>query len=159
MKHFVYMYMHTCMCAKLLQACFTLCDPVDCSLLGSSVHGILQARILKWVSMPSSRGFSKPRDQTYISWFPALTDGFFTTSTTWEAHTSMIFKNTMYPRFKKVKTKIISLICEVLMSLTSMLQFPYLETKLLLFSIFLIHLGKVMKNCFNICLLDTPRCQ
>ena len=46
------------MCAKLLQ----LCDPVDCSLPGSSVHGILQARILDWVAMPSSRGSSCPRD-------------------------------------------------------------------------------------------------
>ena len=38
---------------------------MDCSLPGSSVHGILQARILEWVAMPSSRGFSRPRDQAY----------------------------------------------------------------------------------------------
>ena len=37
--------------AKSLQLCPTLCDPVDCSLLGSSVHGVLQARILEWVAM------------------------------------------------------------------------------------------------------------
>ena len=43
------------------------CDPMDCSLPGSSVHGISQARILEWVAMPSSRGFSQPRDQTHIS--------------------------------------------------------------------------------------------
>ena len=43
-------------CAKALQSCPTLCDPMDCSLPGSSVHGILQARILEWVAMPSSRG-------------------------------------------------------------------------------------------------------
>ena len=41
--------------AKSLQSCLTLCDPMDCSLLGSSVHGILQARILEWVGMPTSR--------------------------------------------------------------------------------------------------------
>ena len=41
-----------CMCAKSLQSCPTLCNPMDCSLLGSSVHGILQARILEWVTMP-----------------------------------------------------------------------------------------------------------
>ena len=40
------------MCAKLLQLSPTLCDPMDCSLPGSSVHGILQARILEWVAMP-----------------------------------------------------------------------------------------------------------
>ena len=42
----------------------TLCDPMDCSLLDSSVHRILQARILEWVAMSSSRGSSQPRNQT-----------------------------------------------------------------------------------------------
>ena len=42
------------------QSCPTLCDPTDCSPPGSSVHGILQARILEWVAMPSSRGSSRP---------------------------------------------------------------------------------------------------
>ena len=42
--------------AKLLQSCPTLCDPMDCSPSGSSVHGIFQARILEWVAMLSSRG-------------------------------------------------------------------------------------------------------
>ena len=51
-------------CAQSLQACLTLCYPVDCSLPASSVHGILQTRILAWVAMPSSRGFSQPRDRT-----------------------------------------------------------------------------------------------
>ena len=54
--------------AKLLQSCLTLCDPMDCSPSGSSVHGILQARILEWVAMPSCRGSSRPRDQTQISY-------------------------------------------------------------------------------------------
>ena len=44
------------------QSCLTLYDPMDCSLPGSSVHGILQARILEWVAMPSSRGSSPPRE-------------------------------------------------------------------------------------------------
>ena len=56
------------MCAKSLQSCLTLCDPMDCSLPGSSVLGILQARILEWVAMPSSRGSSQPRDRTHISY-------------------------------------------------------------------------------------------
>ena len=47
----------------------TLCDPMDCSPPGSSVHGILQARILEWVAISSSRGSSWPRDQTHVSWF------------------------------------------------------------------------------------------
>ena len=54
-----------CVCAKLLQSCSTLCDPMDYSPPGFSVHGILQARILDWVAVPS-RGSSWPRDQTHI---------------------------------------------------------------------------------------------
>ena len=69
------MHMH----AKSLQSCPTHCDPVDCSLPESSVHGILQARILEWVAMPSSRGSSRPRDQIRISCCSCLADGFFTT--------------------------------------------------------------------------------
>ena len=46
--------------AKSFQWYPTLCDPMDCSLPGSSVHGILQARILEWIAKPSSRGSSHP---------------------------------------------------------------------------------------------------
>ena len=49
------------------RSCLTLCNPIDCSLLGSSVHGISQAKILEWVAIPCSRGLSRPRDQTLIS--------------------------------------------------------------------------------------------
>ena len=48
------------MCVQLLQSCLTLCHPMDCSLPGSSVHGILQARILEWVAMPSSGDLPNP---------------------------------------------------------------------------------------------------
>ena len=54
-------------CAKSLQSCMTLCHPMGHSLPGSSVYGILQARILQWVAMPSSRGSSLPRDQIWVS--------------------------------------------------------------------------------------------
>ena len=50
-----------CSHAKLLQSCLTLCDPMDCNPAGSSVHGILQARMLEWVAMPSSRASSRGR--------------------------------------------------------------------------------------------------
>ena len=65
--------------------CFSqvrLCSPMDCNLPGPSVHGILQARILEWVAIPSSRGFSPPRDGTCISSYvsSALAGRFFTTS-------------------------------------------------------------------------------
>ena len=53
--------------ARLLQLCLALCNAVDCSLPGSSVLGILQAGILEWVAVPSSRGASRPRDGTLLS--------------------------------------------------------------------------------------------
>ena len=57
------------------QLCPTLCDPMDCSLPGSSIHGILQARILDWVAIPFSRGSSWFRDWTQVS---CITGRFFT---------------------------------------------------------------------------------
>ena len=51
----------------LAQSCPTLRDPMDCSLPGSSVHGILQARILEWVAISFSRISSQPRDWTWVS--------------------------------------------------------------------------------------------
>ena len=58
--------------AKLLQLCATLCDPVNWSPPGSSVHEILQARILECVAMPSFRGSSQPRGQTLVSYVPCI---------------------------------------------------------------------------------------
>ena len=55
-------------CCLVTKSCPTLCDPMDGSPPGSSVHGILQARMLEWVAMPSSRGSSRPRDGTHIWW-------------------------------------------------------------------------------------------
>ena len=58
---------HVCMWAKLLQLCLTLFNPMDCSLPGSYVHGILQAGILEWDAISFSRGSSWPRDWTPVS--------------------------------------------------------------------------------------------
>ena len=58
-------------CCLVAQLCPTLCDPMDCSPPGSSIHGIFQARILEWIAMPFSRGSSQPRVRTltsYIIW-------------------------------------------------------------------------------------------
>ena len=77
--HLISRFVH----AKLLQSCPTLqlYEP------GSSVRGILQARILKWVAISSSRGSSQPGGRTSISVSPTLAGGFFPTSATWEART------------------------------------------------------------------------
>ena len=65
------------LCAKSRLSCPTLCDPVDCNLPRSSVHGILQARILEWVAMPSSERPPRPRDQTCASCSSYTEDGLF----------------------------------------------------------------------------------
>jgi len=62
-------------CGLVAQLCLTLCNPIDCSPPGSSVHAILQARILEWVAIPFSRGSSPPRDQTQVS---RIANRFFT---------------------------------------------------------------------------------
>ena len=67
---------------KSPQSCLTLCNPMDCSPPGTSVHGILQARILEWVSMPSSRDPLDPGIKPVSLASPALAGGFFTTSAT-----------------------------------------------------------------------------
>ena len=61
-----------CKHAKSLQSCLTLCDPMDCNPPGFSVHGILQARILKWIAMPSSRGYSIYMYLFSFKFFPYL---------------------------------------------------------------------------------------
>ena len=61
--------------SSVAQSCPTLCDPMNPSTSGSSVYGILQARILEWVAIPFSRGSSQPRDRTLVS---RITGRFFT---------------------------------------------------------------------------------
>jgi len=51
-----------------LQLCPILCDPLDCSLPGPSIHGFSQVRVLEWVAITFSRGSSRPRDLTFVSW-------------------------------------------------------------------------------------------
>ena len=72
----------------------TLCDPVDCSPPGSSVHGILQARVLEWVAIPFSRGSSWARDWTLASHIVGRP---VTLWTTWEAQLSFLFAHNRTP--------------------------------------------------------------
>ena len=67
-----------CVC-ECMQSCLTVCDPMDCSLAGSSVHGIFQARILEWVAISYSRGSSQSRIELTSLGSPELTGRFFTT--------------------------------------------------------------------------------
>ena len=81
----VCVYVCLCVCVSVLvaQSSLTLCDPMDCSSRGFSVHGILQARILELVAIPFFRGYSQPRARTQAS---HIIGRFFTIWATWEAH-------------------------------------------------------------------------
>ena len=100
-------------CAKSLELSLTLCNPVDRSSLGSSVHGIYQAKILEWVAMPSSRGPFWPKDRTLVLTSPALAGGFFTTSATGEVQISLrLLKSLNLPPLHVVrKTSLDELSC------------------------------------------------
>ena len=84
-----HLYLHICVhihniCShvythvRCAQSCLTLCDPMDYSQPDSSVHGIFQARILEWVAISYSKGFSRPRDRTQVSWVSPIARWFFT---------------------------------------------------------------------------------
>ena len=64
--------LQTCSLCSVAPACPSLCDPVDCSPPGSSVHGIYQARIMEWVATSSSRGSSWPRYWTWVTYISCI---------------------------------------------------------------------------------------
>ena len=84
---YVYVYLHThmslsiFMCARSLQSCPTLRNPLGCSPSGFPVHGILQERILEWVAAPSFRDLPNPGIEPTSLMSPTLAVGFFTTAT------------------------------------------------------------------------------
>ena len=84
----------------VLQSCLTLCGPMDCRPPGSSVHGILQARILERIAIPSSRGSFQLRDQTGISCFPCIGKWILYHCATWETQLLNVLKHeTFSPYF------------------------------------------------------------
>ena len=94
------------------QSCPTLCDPMDCSPPGSSLHRILQARTLVWVAIPFSRGFSWPRDQILVS---RIVVRFFTIwATSWH------FKMMTFFIFAQLMRHLLT----ELLHLSSLLQMP-----------------------------------
>ena len=94
-----------CVCrhANLLQSCPTLWDFMDYSPLGSSVHGISQARILKWVATSSSRGSSWSRDQTQVS---SIANKFFSIWTTMEGQRAITQERMKFPGQRRNDTQL-----------------------------------------------------
>ena len=94
-------YLVTCCCCCLVSNCIWLFrGPMDCSLPGSSVHGISQARILEWVAFPFFRGYSWPRDWTCISCNSRLILYHWAT---WEA--DLVTHNETIPLLDKLQIK------------------------------------------------------
>ena len=83
LDHIVFMGKSSCL---VVQLCLTLCYPLNCSLPGSSVHGISQLRILEWVAIFFSKWSSQSRDQTCISWFSSIAGRFLTCWAIGKAH-------------------------------------------------------------------------
>ena len=92
--------------SEIAQSCLTLCDPVDCSPPGSSVHGFLQARILEWIVISFSRESSRPRDRTHVS---RIADRHFNLWATREALTDLVSHISVC--FWAVVTKIQNWVC------------------------------------------------
>ena len=90
--------------AKSLQSCSTLCNPMDCSLPGSSVHGLLHARVLEWGARPSSRVFCCARDWTGVFCIFFILGRFFTTKPPHKPiihhHIHFILANLIYKKWQ-----------------------------------------------------------
>ena len=122
-----------------LQPCLTMCDPMDCSLPGSSVYGILQARVPEWVAMPFCSGFFRPKDGTQVS---CIADRFFTTE---PPRKPLIYLNCIkstiltYPSFGRTRTCLLS----------KNLDFGYFQIHVQVFKLLELK-GKVSSLIFNI---------
>ena len=97
------------LCVKVLvsQSCPTICNPMDCSLPGSSVPGILKAGILEWIAIPFPRGSSRPRVQTWVS---CIIGRFFTICATREAHCGELYNYFMKSQFNNIEIKFLLVI-------------------------------------------------
>ena len=97
-----YHFLLQCMKVKsekeVTQSCLTLSDPMDCSLPGSSVRGIFQARVLEWIAISFSRGLSRPRNRTRVS---HIVGRRFTVGAIREAQGYMSYNNKKNSRGKK----------------------------------------------------------
>ena len=89
--------------SEVAQSCPTLCDPIDCSLSGSSIHAIFQARVLEWIAISFSRGSSRPRNRTRVS---RIAGRRFTIWATREAHVSKV-KSLLFNMLSRIVRKLI----------------------------------------------------
>ena len=91
--------------SEVAQSCLTLCNPMDCNLPGSFVHGIFQARILEWVAISFSRESSRAKDRTQVSHIACR---LFTTGATRESLKHRERERTVFPSMCLRKSKLCS---------------------------------------------------
>ena len=133
-----YMCVCVCVCVRTrAQSCPTLCGPVDCSLPDSSVHAIFQARILEWVAISSSRGIFLTQGSNLSLISPALSGGFFITSTTWKTHTCIYVCKyiicSLYSLLKVIEFIEYSSLCYAVDCLFYIVLCVYVNPKLLIY--------------------------
>ena len=87
----------------VFQVASVVCDPMDCSLPGSSVYGILQQRTVEWVAFPSPGDLPNPGIEPRSLMFPALSGGSFTTTATWEASFNPMYPNIISSTYNQHK--------------------------------------------------------
>ena len=92
--HVNYKIQYLCVCVLVAQSCPTLCNPMDHCPPGSSVHGILHARILEWIAIPFSRVSSRPKDQTCVSCISCIGRQILYHCATWKS--LLLFSNSNY---------------------------------------------------------------
>ena len=83
--------------SEVAQSCPTFIDPKDCSLPGFSLHGILQARVLEWVAISSSRGSSWPRNRTWVSCIPGKHFNLWATREVSESESHSVMSDSLRP--------------------------------------------------------------
>ena len=132
-----------CVHAQSLPSCLTLCDPGVCSPPGSSVLGNLQARVLKWIAMPSFKGSSRPRDQTHISYVSCIgrAGSLFTIGATWETlYKHVLYLSTSLPQLLSIFIRPVA--CGPILQILQILPcavIPFLLPKSVSLSLLLVH--------------------
>ena len=107
---------------EVTQSCPTLFDPMDCSLQGSSVHGIFQARVLEWVAISFSRGSSQTKDWTWVSHIAGRR------FTVWATRKASAKRNTVYFWWVAGLSKLIWQVLGLFSPINHLLQYYILET-------------------------------
>ena len=143
---------NTFVCMLCAQSCPTLCNPLDCSLPGPSIHGISQARILEWVAISYPKGSSQPRDQTSIACISCIGRRILYHCATWKA--SIITSASVF-NISFIKVHAILFNVRTIFSFWPVIMCPFISSVSYLVVWFTVvfflpeHLGRSLKTIWN----------